>query len=138
MSVSFQSGVEPRGDALPRCYHCDQPIHGETDIRVTIDGASRPMCCEGCKAVAEAIIAGGLDDYYRQRSEVPARPQELVPEYLREAQVYDHEQAQRSFVHQLDDGEREASLVLTGIAFAIVTVAVMFARDLSSAFKAKE
>ena len=110
--------MESQRAAAARCYHCDQPIHGETDIRVTIDGASRPMCCEGCKAVAEAIIAGGLDDYYRQRSEVPARPQELVPEYLREAQVYDHEQAQRSFVRQLDDGEREASLVLTGIECA--------------------
>ncbi len=32
----------------------------------------------------------------------------------------------------------KASLVLTGIAFAIVAVAVMFARDLSSALKAKE
>ena len=115
VSLSFQSGVEPRGDALPRCYHCDQPIHGETDISVIVDGASRAMCCEGCKAVAEAIIAGGLDDYYRQRSEVPARARELAPDFLREVQVYDHEHAQRAFVRPVDDGEREASLVLAGI-----------------------
>jgi Cu2+-exporting ATPase len=76
------------------------------------------MCCEGCKAVAEAIIAGGLDDYYRQRSEVPARPKDSLPEFLREARAYDHEYAQRSFVRQLHDGEREASLVLGGIECA--------------------
>ena len=76
------------------------------------------MCCEGCKAVAEAIIAGGLDDYYRQRSEMPGKPEELVPEFLREIRVYDHEFAQRSFVRRFDDGEREASLVLGGIECA--------------------
>jgi Cu2+-exporting ATPase len=76
------------------------------------------MCCEGCKAVAEAIIAGGLDDYYRQRSEMPGKPEELVPEFLREIQVYDHEFAQRSFVRRFDGGEREASLVLGGIECA--------------------
>jgi Cu2+-exporting ATPase len=82
---------------------------------VAIDGASRPMCCAGCKAVAEAIVAGKLDNYYRQRSAMPAKPKELVPDFLREARVYDHEDAQRSFVRQLKDGEREASLVLEGI-----------------------
>ena len=75
--------VEPPKDAAPRCYHCDHPIHGETGNYVEIDGALRPMCCAGCKAVAEAIAAGGLDDYYRQRSQLPATPEELVPKYLR-------------------------------------------------------
>jgi Cu2+-exporting ATPase len=103
---------------MPHCYHCDLPIHGEIDICVTIDGAARPMCCEGCKAVAEAIIAGGLGDYYRQRSEAPVRPQELVPDLLGEIRAYDHEQVQRSFVRRFDDGEREASLVLGGIECA--------------------
>lgn len=76
------------------------------------------MCCEGCKAVAEAIIAAGLVEYYRQRSEMPATAKELVPEFLREARVYDHEAAQRPFVRQLTNGEREASLILTGIECA--------------------
>ena len=105
-------------DAIPRCYHCDQPIDAGTDNYVEIDGASRPMCCAGCKAVAEAIIAGGLADYYRQRSEMPATPEALVPDFLREARVYDHEDAQRAFVHQLENGEREASLMLEGIECA--------------------
>jgi len=118
VSVSSQSSVESRDDALARCYHCDQPIAGEPDLSVVIDGAARPMCCQGCKAVAEAIIAGGLGDYYRQRSEAPARPHDTLPDFLREARAYDHEYAQRSFVRRLDGGEREASLVLGGIECA--------------------
>lgn len=105
-------------DTTPCCYHCNQPIEAGTDNYVEIDGASRPMCCAGCKAVAEAIIAGGLGDYYRQRSETPATPEALVPAFLREARVYDHKDAQRAFVRQLENGEREASLMLEGIECA--------------------
>jgi Cu2+-exporting ATPase len=110
--------VEPPKDAAVRCYHCDHAINGETEHYVEIDGVLRPMCCTGCKAVAETIGAGGLDDYYRQRSRSPATPEELVPEFLRESRVYDHEDAERSFVRRLEDGEREASLILGGIECA--------------------
>ncbi len=50
-------------DAIPRCYHCDHPIDAGTVNYVEIDGASRPMCCAGGKAVAEAIIADEQADY---------------------------------------------------------------------------
>lgn len=83
-----------------------------------LDGAARHMCCMGCKAVAEAIAAEGLDDYYRQRSHKPATADDVVPEILRESRVYDHEDAQRSFVRRLGGDEREASLVLQGIECA--------------------
>lgn len=72
----------------------------------------------GCKAVAEAIAAEGLDDYYRQRSRKPATADDIVPEVLRESRVYDHDDAQRSFVRRLSDDERETSLVLQGIECA--------------------
>jgi Cu2+-exporting ATPase len=101
-----------------RCYHCGHAIHGEPQTFATIDGEAQPMCCPGCKAVAEAIVADGLDDYYRQRSRAPAKPEELVPEFLRENRVYDHEDAQRAFVRKLEAGEREASLILEGIECA--------------------
>jgi Cu2+-exporting ATPase len=76
------------------------------------------MCCEGCKSAAEAIVASGLDDYYRQRSRLPATAEELEPEFLRESRVYDHEDTQRAFVRRFEDGEREASLILEGIECA--------------------
>ena len=118
MPTPPHSTTDPRGDAALGCYHCGHPIRGAIDIYAEIDGDLRPMCCAGCKAVAEAIVAGGLDNYYQQRSEIPARPEELAADFLREARVYDHEDAQRSFVRQLKDGEREASLVLGGIECA--------------------
>lgn len=118
MSAPTQLAVELPSSAIQRCFHCEQPIRAGTDIFVEVDGASRPMCCQGCKAVTQAIIAGGLDDYYRQRSEVPSKPEEIVPDFLREARAYDHEAAQRPFVRRLDDGGREASLMLAGIECA--------------------
>lgn len=105
-------------ETAARCYHCGHGIHGEPQTFALIDGEEQPMCCSGCKAVAEAIVADGLDDYYRRRSRTPAKPEELVPEFLRENRVYDHEDAQRSFVRGLEDGEREASLILEGIECA--------------------
>jgi Cu2+-exporting ATPase len=76
------------------------------------------MCCRGCQAVAQAIVDGGLTDYYRHRSERPETARELVPEFLREASVYDHPEVQRSFVHRLADQRREAALILEGITCA--------------------
>ena len=118
MSTPSQTAVEQPADSLVRCYHCDHPIRGEIDTFAEIDGAQRPMCCTGCKSAAEAIAAGGLDDYYRQRSRLPTAPAEPVGALTRESRVYDNEDVQRSFVRRLEGGEREASLILGGIECA--------------------
>lgn len=118
MSAPSQSAFDPPSETQLRCFHCDHPIRGGTDIYVEVDGVARPMCCTGCKAVAEAIAAEGLDDYYRQRSHKPATADDIVPACLRESRVYDHEDAQRSFVRRLSGDERESSLVLQGIECA--------------------
>lgn len=76
------------------------------------------MCCKGCKSAAEAIVAGGLDDYYRRRSRMPGAPAQPSEEFARETRVYDLEDAQRTFVRRLDSGEHEASLILGGIQCA--------------------
>ena len=39
------------------CYHCGLPVPPGIDLRVEIQGEARPMCCHGCEAVAQAIIA---------------------------------------------------------------------------------
>jgi Cu2+-exporting ATPase len=118
LSASPDITVKPSNDAVPRCYHCDHPIHGAIDTYAEIDGVQRPMCCKGCKTAAEVVVAGGLDDDHRQRARLPATPEELESEFLREARVYDHEDTQRSFVRRLENGEREASLILGGIECA--------------------
>jgi Cu2+-exporting ATPase len=64
----------------PACYHCGEPVPAAgSDRSATAFGAQvlgqwRPMCCAGCAAVAEAIVAGGLEDYYRRRTALPGVP----------------------------------------------------------------
>lgn len=77
------------------------------------------MCCGGCQAVAQAIVANGLADYYRNRDALPNSPREALPEIAGGLQLFDHADFQKSFVRVLGDAgdrsEREASLILEGI-----------------------
>ncbi|CAK0775612.1 P-type Cu2+ transporter [Gammaproteobacteria bacterium] len=81
--------------------------------RTEVLGEDREMCCAGCQAVAEAIVAGGLDDFYRQRTESSQRPQEIL-NILKSLAIYDNPAIQRSFVSGSGD-VREAALMLEGI-----------------------
>ena len=72
------------------------------------------MCCPGCKAVAEAIAQGGMEDYYRYRTEASPQGHELVPRELESLRLYDREALQKSFVTR-DGDKREAALILEGM-----------------------
>lgn len=100
------------------CFHCGQPIPADVQLSVTIDGEPRAMCCRGCQAVAEAIVANHLEDYYRHRTAPATTPQELVPEALGRLAVYDHPDIQKSFVIDAGEHTREAVLILEGITCA--------------------
>lgn len=73
------------------------------------------MCCAGCQAVAEAIVAGGLADYYRHRDAMPESPREAMPQALQELGLFDHPDVQKNFVRPIGEHEREAALILEGI-----------------------
>lgn len=100
------------------CYHCGLPVPRGSSFRVAINGESRTLCCGGCAAVAAAIVNSGLTDFYRYRTEAAPTGRELVPEFLRQAALYDHPEIQKSFVHAESDTLREASLILEGITCA--------------------
>ncbi len=104
--------------AAESCFHCGLPIPVGAVYRVAIDGVERQMCCAGCQAVAQAIVANDLTDFYRFRTDVGNRPEDLIPDQLRDLQVYDSEELQRSFVRVDDEHIREASLILEGIVCA--------------------
>ncbi|MFA9459344.1 heavy metal translocating P-type ATPase [Thiohalorhabdus sp. Cl-TMA] len=104
-------------EAPAGCYHCGLPVPGNDPWRGTVGGAEVSFCCAGCRAVAEAIDRAGLTAYYQQRTAYPERPEEAVPEVLRDAGLYDREEVQESFVRQ-EAGIREASLILEGITCA--------------------
>ena len=107
------AAVEPAA-----CFHCGLPVPAGVDLAVPIDGARRPMCCRGCQAVAQAIVDGGLADYYKFRTETAPTAREIVPEFLRQTAVYDLPEVQKSFVRTADGQVREAALILEGITCA--------------------
>jgi len=100
------------------CFHCGLPVPRGSHYRVSIDGVEQPMCCPGCEAVARAIVDNGLTDFYRYRTGPSPTGKGLVPEALRELELYDRPELQRSFVHTEAENVREASLILEGIVCA--------------------
>ena len=100
------------------CFHCGLPVPVGLDLRVDIDGEPRPMCCAGCQAVAEAIVAAGHENFYRVRSETAPTGQEMVPAFLREAEIYDSPDIERQYVHHASEQLREVSLILEGVTCA--------------------
>jgi Cu2+-exporting ATPase len=110
-----QAGTVP---APACCYHCGLPVPSGLDLHVTIRGKSRPMCCAGCQAVAQAIVDAGHSDFYRHRTEPSATGTELVPEFIQQTRIYDHPQVRKSFVRDTGPHEHEAALILEGIVCA--------------------
>jgi Cu2+-exporting ATPase len=76
------------------------------------------MCCHGCAAVAQAICAGGLDDFYRHRTMLSPTAETLDADAEAETAIYDHPELQRDVVRVCADGSHEASLLLEGIVCA--------------------
>ncbi|MHB1430114.1 MAG: heavy metal translocating P-type ATPase [Rhodocyclaceae bacterium] len=100
------------------CYHCGLPVPQGFDLFVEIGGAPRAMCCAGCQAVAQAIVANGLTDYYTHRDALPESPREAIPVALQELGLFDHPDVQKNFVRPVGEHEREAALILEGITCA--------------------
>ncbi len=75
------------------------------------------MCCAGCKAVADAIVASGMESYYSFRETPSDTAKELVPEFLKSLQAYDNPLIQKQFVHKNAQQQniKEVSLILEGI-----------------------
>ena len=97
------------------CYHCGLPVPRGAPWFAQIGGKPRAMCCAGCQAVADAVIAHGLADYYDKRDALPESQRELVPAALAELELYDEPAVQQALTSG-DQGERrEVSLLLEGI-----------------------
>lgn len=103
---------------MSHCYHCGLPVPENTDFSVKIQGQQRPMCCAGCQAVAQSIMDAGLEDFYQHRTENAPTGRELVPEILKEAELYDNAEVQKRFVRYETENIREAALILEGITCA--------------------
>lgn len=103
------------------CFHCGEIIKGSPQWHAQIDDIEQPMCCPGCKAVATTIVASGLKDYYRHRTDMPdISPAEDDSTDLTARDsltLYDSEAMQRRFVARVND-KAEGTLVIDGISCA--------------------
>jgi len=95
------------------CFHCALPVPTGCDLAVDIEGERRPVCCPGCKAVAELIRDTGMSRYYDLR-EAPdpgiGRPAEEAAEWG----VFDTPDMLDAFTRKCDD-EREATIYVGGM-----------------------
>jgi Cu2+-exporting ATPase len=110
--------MAPEATDDPYCYHCGLPIPPDAHFQVTIDGQPRRLCCAGCEAVAQAIVAAGLEAYYRQRDAMPEPVREALPEVLKELEAFDAPELVDQLSRPLAEGEREVALILEGITCA--------------------
>ncbi len=104
------------------CYHCGLPVPPGAHFVARIDGQDRPMCCPGCLAVAQTIVEGGLDNFYRHRDRQNAASERIrsngTEQRQLELRLFDDPEVQKEFVHQSSEHEREALLVIEGITCA--------------------
>ncbi|MCI8209961.1 carbonate dehydratase [Pseudomonas sp. S25] len=99
------------------CYHCALPVPTGSRFHAVVLGKTRAMCCPGCQAVAESIVAGGLESYYSHRSQASANPETLPAQLLDELALYDRAEVQAPFVRHQGE-QAETTLLIEGISCA--------------------
>lgn len=107
-----------RASQNPLCFHCGQTVQEGIRLYAEVAYTPQPMCCHGCKAAAETIVACGLDRFYRVRTADAPRPDDLVDTAIARFNAFDDVTLQRRFVIPLPDGHTEAALLLDGITCA--------------------
>src|SRR5210317_1535451 len=100
---------------MQHCYHCHEEIPNNLSITARIDGESRPMCCYGCKAVAETIADSGLNQYYRFRTSPAVRAENNSHE---DFALFDQPAFNGEFVQRDEDGSLSADLLIDGVSCA--------------------
>ena len=95
------------------CFHCGEPIPAGVRIHARIDSREEPVCCHGCKAVAEFITGAGLDDYYKYRDRSGARADE-TPRPDRWS-AYDRPELVERLTRAEANGARSITLLLEGL-----------------------
>ncbi len=92
------------------CFHCGEPVPAGAPIRARLGDMQQPMCCIGCKAVAEFIHGQGLDAFYEHRRQ-PEGTEGLrvVPA---DWCIYDHDDLVTRYVHR--EGNRAAAAIDIG------------------------
>lgn len=108
------SSFMPEEKHVNECFHCGLPVPDNLVLSVDIFTQPQAMCCVGCQAVAQTIVDAGLEDFYQFRTENASQGLEIIPDFLRDLEVYDDPEIQSKFVSG-SENVREAALILEGI-----------------------
>ncbi|MGB5249541.1 MAG: heavy metal translocating P-type ATPase [Gammaproteobacteria bacterium] len=102
------------------CFHCGEPVLTGQRYLVKLAQQTRPVCCPGCKAVAEFIRDSGLSDYYEFRTAAALRPNdpELAATTSAEWLAFDRPAVLERLSSLSADGYREALLLVEGVRCA--------------------
>jgi P-type Cu2+ transporter len=99
-------------DSARTCFHCSLPIPPHEVVVGEIQGESQQFCCNGCKAVCQAIYDAGLEGFYQRTPEGTClAPPPEIPQQLA---LYDLDEVQEEFVGNLGE-ERDIHLLIEGI-----------------------
>ena len=98
------------------CFHCGEPIPAGFVLHARIAERDEPVCCHGCRAVAEFIAGAGLGDYYVYRDASAARADE-APRPDRWA-AYDRPELAERLSRGNPDGTRSITVLLEGLRCA--------------------
>ncbi len=87
------------------CYHCGEPIPEGTHFTTQIEDHEETLCCPGCVAIAQTIVACGMVGFYRARQTIPhsngAAIQPKPASQKLAASVFDSLDFQKTFVDEV-------------------------------------
>lgn len=95
------------------CWHCGEPLPADPP-QARVAGVAHPVCCNGCRAVAEWIDELGLVDYYRLRSASASRAPDRA-ESAKSAAAFQRPELSRHFVRTDGEGKSEAIVLVEDV-----------------------
>ncbi len=107
--------------AVTTCYHCGEVLPRNAGWTTMIEGVNRAMCCAGCQAVAETILAHGLGAFYRERVISTPGPVAVTPEIRAMLAALDDPEFEVSYLQVAGNEQpltRAATLTLDGLSCA--------------------
>lgn len=102
-------------DPQTQCFHCGQPLPPQRDYPIVFQDQQYDCCCTGCHAIAQAVLASGLTEYYLHRTAFPQKGETALPDEIKQLALYDNDNIQHGFVTAVGEHVREAMLILEGI-----------------------
>lgn len=94
------------------CFHCGLPVNDINRVKKTIQQKNQQFCCHGCSSVCEMIYESGLQGFYTRTPD--GQLLSPPPEPPQETQLYDIDEIQSEFVHDLGKS-RDMHLIVEGI-----------------------